>query len=265
MKTNFEGTLKMGKPISVQLYSLREAASKDFKGVLEKVAKMGYKGVEPAGLHGLKPAEFKKICDDLGLKISSSHGPWIRSLDNVAEGVDVAGIFGLDMLCTGFGQNEFKDMDSIKKTAELVNSFVAELAKHGLKLFIHNHWWEFCKVDGQIAYDHFAKLCPDVLFEIDAYWSSNFQANDPAEQLKKFAKRTPYLHIKDGPLEKDKAMMALGTGKMDIPKLLKSADPKVLRWIIVELDRCDTDMVEAIEKSYKYMISNGLAEGNKPA
>ncbi len=255
----------MAKPISVQLYSLREAAAKDFKGVLEKVAKMGYKGVEPAGLHGLKPVEFKKIVDDLGLKISSSHGPWIRSLDNVQEAVDVAGVFGLDVACTGFGQNEFKDMDSIKKTAEMVSGFQEALAKHGISLFIHNHWWEFCVVDGKIAYDHFAKLCPKVLFEIDAYWSSNFQANDPAEQLKKFAKRTPFIHIKDGPLEKDKSMLALGTGKMDIPKLLKAADPKVLRWIVVELDKCDTDMVEAIEKSYKYMISNGLAEGNKPA
>jgi len=255
----------MAKPLSVQLYSLRAEAAKDFKGVLEWVAKVGYKGVEPAGLHGLTPKEFKKIADDLGLKISSSHGPWVRGLENVAEAVETAGIYGLDCACTGFGANEFKDMDAIKKTAELVNSVSDALAKHNLKLFIHNHYWEFALVDGKLAYDHFAALCPDVLFEIDAYWSSNFQANDPAEMVKKFKKRTAFLHIKDGPLEKDKSMLALGTGKMDIPKVVAAADPKVLRWIIVELDKCDTDMKEAIAKSYSYMVGNGIAEGNKPA
>ena len=37
------------KPISVQLYSLRDEAAKDFKAVVRRVAEIGYKGVEPAG------------------------------------------------------------------------------------------------------------------------------------------------------------------------------------------------------------------------
>ena len=41
------------KPISVQLYSLREESKTDFPGVLKFVAQAGYKGVEPAGLYGL--------------------------------------------------------------------------------------------------------------------------------------------------------------------------------------------------------------------
>jgi hypothetical protein len=32
------------KPISVQLYSLREASARDFLNVLKRVAAMGYKG-----------------------------------------------------------------------------------------------------------------------------------------------------------------------------------------------------------------------------
>ena len=251
------------KPISIQLYSLREASQKDFPAVIRSIGKIGFKGVEPAGFYGLKPRELRKIVEGEGMVVSSTHGPWAKP-DNLNEVIDTAKELGIDLCAGGYRPEDFADLDAIKRTAETVNLMEDKLHAAGLTLFLHNHWWEFCVVDGAIAYDHFAKLCPDILFEIDAYWSSNFQANDPAEQLKKFAKRTPFIHIKDGPLAKDKSMLALGTGKMDIPKLLKAADPKVLRWIIVELDKCDTDMTEAIEKSYNYMISNGLAEGNKP-
>lgn len=250
------------KPISVQLYSVREEAKNDFVGVLKRIAAIGYKGVEPAGFHNLKPAEFKKIVEDLGMQISSSHGPWANP-ENLNEVIDTAKILGIDLVSSGYGQNEFKDIDSIKKTAEMVSGMEEKLSKAGLTLFLHNHWWEFCKIDRRIAYEIFAELCPKVKFEIDTYWAANFGENDPAEQVAKFAKRAVLLHIKDGPLEKDKAMVAVGKGKMNFKKVISAADPKVLRWLVVELDRCDTDMMTAIEESYKYLVENGLGYGNK--
>ena len=63
----------MLRDLAVQLYSLRKKAEKDFVGVLQKVADIGYKAVEPAGFWNLSPIEFKKIIDDLGLKMYSSH------------------------------------------------------------------------------------------------------------------------------------------------------------------------------------------------
>ena len=59
------------KPIGVQLYSLRSLAQDDFVSVLKKVADIGYKYVEPAGLWNLRPREFKKIIADLGLEMIS--------------------------------------------------------------------------------------------------------------------------------------------------------------------------------------------------
>ncbi len=43
------------KPIAIQLYTLRDEAEKDFPGVLRRVADMGYKGVELAGLYDRDP------------------------------------------------------------------------------------------------------------------------------------------------------------------------------------------------------------------
>ncbi len=251
------------KPLSVQLYSVREAAAKDFPGVLERIAKMGYKGVEPAGFHGLKPAEFRRLVEGLGMEISSSHGPWAKP-ENLAEVEETAAILGIKLVSTGFGTDAFKDLDAVRRTAEMVNPMVERLQKAGLTLFIHNHWWEFCKLeDGRLAYDTFAELCPGVAFELDTYWAANFGANDPAAQVAKFKARTPLLHIKDGPLVKDAAMVAVGQGKMDFRKVIAAADPAVLQWLVVELDKCDTDMLTAVEESYNYLVGTGLALGNR--
>ena len=240
------------KPIAVQLYSLRHESEINFLDVLQNVAEMGYDGVEPAGFYTMTPAEFRKVVEDLGMKVCSSHRPWATP-DNLTEVIDTAGILGLDKAAGGFGPDDFKDLDAIKRTADVVNGMIAPLAKAGLDLFLHNHYWEFQQIDGRLAYDHFAELCPDVKFEIDTYWASNFGANDPAEQVAKYKSRTPLLHIKDGPLEKGQAMVAVGQGKMDIPAVIKAADPDVLEWLIVELDACDTDMTTAVRDSYEYL------------
>ena len=60
------------KPIGVQLYSLREKVGYDFVSVLKRVADIGYKYVEPAGLWNVRPSEFKKVLDDLDKKLKNS-------------------------------------------------------------------------------------------------------------------------------------------------------------------------------------------------
>ena len=46
-------------------------------------------------------------------------------------------------------------------------------------------------------------------------------------------------------------MQAISAGMMHIPALLKAATRA--EWLIVELDRCATDMAEAVAKSVKYL------------
>ena len=72
----------------------------------------------------------------------------------------------------------------------------------------------------------------------------------------------PLLHVKDGPLKRDAAHVAVGDGSMDVAGVIAAADPAVLEWIIVELDACDTDMMTAVERSYRYLVRHALAAGN---
>jgi sugar phosphate isomerase/epimerase len=55
------------------MYTLREEAGKDFIGTLEKVAQVGYQGVEFAGYGDLTASQLKAHLDRLGLKASGSH------------------------------------------------------------------------------------------------------------------------------------------------------------------------------------------------
>lgn len=240
------------KPIAIQLYSLRKEAETNFRKVLHSVAEMGYQGVEPAGFHDMTPGRFREFVEDLGMRVCSTHSPWATP-DNLTEVIDTVGILGLDKAAGGFRPEDFKDMDAIKRTADTVNVMIEPLGAAGIDLFLHNHYWEFEPVNDRLAYDHLAGLCPRVKFEIDTYWAANFGANDPARQVEKFKGRTPLLHIKDGPLEKGKAMVAVGRGKMDIPAVINAADDDVLEWLIVELDACDTDMTVAVRESYEYL------------
>ena len=251
------------KPISVQLYSLREESKVDFPKVLRDLAEIGYKGVEPAGFYGMTPVVFKKMTGDLGLRISTTHSPWARSTDNIQEVIDTAGALGIDLVACGYGADNFKDLDAIKSTADTVNSVMDKLKGTGLTLFMHNHAWEFERIDGRLKYDYFFDYCPDVKLEIDTYWAANFGAENPAEMVARYKDRAVLLHIKDGSLVKGDAMLAVGSGKNNIREIIAAADPKVLRWLVVELDRCDTDMTTAVAESYKYLVSNKLAEGNK--
>jgi len=252
----------MPAPISVQLYSLRAETPNGFEEVLARLADIGYAGVEPFQLHGLSPRAFRAQVEGLGMHISSSHYPWANRSE-ISHMVEVLGELGLHRAAGGFAPDDFKDAEAVKRTADSANLIIDALAPSGLGLFLHNHWWEFGLIDGRPAYHLFAELCPRVEFEIDTYWAANFGACDPAVEVARVRDRTPLLHIKDGPLEPKKAHVAVGSGRMDIPAVVRAADPDRLEWLIVELDACDTDMFDAVAESYRYLTTNGLAEGTR--
>ena len=261
----------MIRDLGVQLYSLREYSEKDFPGVLEFVAETGYKAVEPAGLYGLAPKEFKKICDDLGLRIASSHGLGLDTVADVPRVADHLGDLGLKTAVISFRAPAFADLDAIKRTAEKANELQAALARQGIAFVEHNHFFEFDRLDGELKYDIYARLCPNVKFQLDTFWAGNFGAEDPAEMVRRFAARTVSLHLKDGTFEPDRSkwqivngkvdrtlkLRPLGTGVMDIPAVVAAA-PESVDTLIVELDYCVIEMREAIKQSYAFLTENRL-------
>lgn len=250
------------KPISLQLYSVRAEAEKDFKGVLKAVVDIGYKGVELAGLHGHDPSEIADFIKGLGMQVSSSHTS-IPTDENVQELVDLHKIFGCDRLIGGFPPEQMSTLDKCLKAVDIFNKAADLIKPYGMKFGFHNHWWEFNEFDGKYAYDIILEKTSDCFSELDVYWTA-FSGANPAEIVSKYKSRIPFLHIKDGMLQKDNMThKAVGSGAMDIPPIINAADPDVLEWVVVELDACETDMMEAVKQSYEYLTSNKLAVGNK--
>ena len=248
------------KPISVQLYALREQSMEDFDQVLKDLASIGYVGVEPFNLFGKKPEEFKKQVEDLGMQVSSSHFPWANRTDT-HEVIDTISALGLNRVAAGFGPDDVQDRESLKRTVESVNETSSALEPAGISVFLHNHWWEFEPVDGELPYHVMYRDCPNLLFEVDTYWAANFGARDPAVEVANVKDRAPLLHIKDGPNERGQSHVAVGDGVLDIHGIIEAADEAVLEWVIVELDSCDTDMFDAIRRSYAFLTENELAFG----
>ena len=248
-------------PISIQLYSVRDQAAKDFPGVLKQISDMGYVGVEFAGFHGMKPAEVKKLIDKLGLKVSSSHMA-MPSAENAKELAETAKILGFDTIITGLGPDDFSTREKTLASIEVFKKAAAALKGTGCRLGVHNHWWEFDKkFDGQYPHDLLMAAVPELVAELDTYWIATGGA-DPAKVIEKVGKRAPFLHIKDGPCNTKEAMTAIGKGKIKWDQVLKAAVPTV-EWLIVELDRCDTDMMQAVADSYQFLVKSGYARGRK--
>ena len=65
--------IKKRIPVGVQLYSVRHECAKDLPGTIQKVAKMGYKGVEFAGYYGRDSKTLRKLMDDTGLVCCGTH------------------------------------------------------------------------------------------------------------------------------------------------------------------------------------------------
>jgi sugar phosphate isomerase/epimerase len=251
----------MPAPIALQLYTLREAMADDFEGVVRKVADIGYVGVEPAGFPGTTVEAGAKLFKDLGLEVTSAHLP-LPVGESKQESVETALALGIGRMVAGRGPKEFDTMDKVKESCDLFNEAAEAAAENGMTFGIHNHYWEFFQVDGQYVYQVIKeRVKPEVFFQIDAYWVQT-AGPDPAAVLKELGPRAPLVHVKDGPCVKEEPMQALGEGVTDFKSLVEAGSENT-EWWIVELDRCATDMMEAVIKSYNYMMEEGFARGNK--
>ena len=250
----------MSPPIALQLYTLREALARDFAGTIRQVAAPGYVGVETAGFPNTTPGAAARLFKDLGLTVCSAHSPLPLS-NKKQEVLDTLGALGCPRLvCASQPPELFQSVDGIRRVCETLNEASAVARAHGLTLGYHNHWWEFLPVggDGRRAYQVMLEhLAPEVFLEVDTYWIKAAGA-DPAAVLRELGPRAPLLHIKDGPATREAPMTAVGEGVMDFAAI---AQASAAEWWIVELDRCATDMQEAVQRSYTYLTTKGLAHG----
>ena len=247
------------KPLAIQVYTLRDAMQNgNHLPILQELADIGYKGIEGHGF-GMSFVEFRKAVEDMGMTVSSYFGE-LPTPETVNQFIDNAKDLGVSDTVVGIGTREYKTVEAIKETAKKVNAVASTIRAAGLTFNLHNHYWEFEIVDGRLAIEWMLDECPEVTLELDTYWATNFAANKAADFVTKFRDKVKLMHVKDGPMVRDEPMTAAGAGKVDIAEAIHAGDPN---WLILEMDFCATDMMEAVKESYRYLVGNGLAAGNK--
>lgn len=267
--------------ITVQLYSVRDLAKKDYAGTLRAIADIGFGFVEPAGYPGTTAKEAAKLFQDLGLQAPSAHvGLPVGDRKNAI--IEEALLMGHKYLITGCPpkfQEHYTSLDGVKAMAELYCEAAANLAPHGLRVGYHNHDWDLAVVEGRRAHEVFLENTPEtVLYEADVFWVSR-AGLDPAAFIEQIGARGRVLHFKDGIVanqaafkedetESGKVMVSdaipfrpAGQGQVDLVAAAKSL--RHAEYLAVELDSFEGDMMQAVRESYRYLTTKGIARGTK--
>jgi sugar phosphate isomerase/epimerase len=155
--------------VGLQLYSVRDDMLKDPLGSLKQVAEMGYKNVEHANyinrkFYGYTASEFRRILNDLGLKMVSGHTVmsrqhWDEAKNDFSDSwkmtVEDAAALGQTWVISPWMDAEMRKtysdmlhcMDIFNKCGELCN-------KWGMKFGYHNHDFEFSeKLNNEKIFD----------------------------------------------------------------------------------------------------------------
>ena len=227
------------KSFGLQIYSLQQELYNDLPARLKEVKAMGYERLELAGygkgkIGKVDMMEFKKMAEDAGLKIVSSHVnpsvegvPFVREYTKeltpkIMEYWKATAADHAKLGCKYLIQPmmpSIENHDDAKLVCDVFNQAADVIKAEGIATGFgyHNHNMEFNRVAteeqkakmkgnpfaafmkvGDQIYDLMLRDTDPskVYFEMDVYWTVMGQ-NDPVEYLQKHADRIKVLHIKD--------------------------------------------------------------------
>ena len=263
---------KLG-PIGLQLYSVRDLMKADFNGTLQKIADIGFREVEFAGLFERTPKDVRALLDKIGLKAPASHVDWATVENKLPETLETARVLGHQFIIVPYvGEAERKQPDIWKKAADLFNKAGKESQKAGIQFAYHQHGFEFvpsAALGGKLPYDYLLENTDPALvkMELDICWTVAAE-QDPVAYFNKHPGRFPLVHVKDwlkngkeasayagalGQGTKFTGQMAnVGSGSIDWKRIFAEADKGGLKHFIVEHDNPKSPL-DDLGASYAYL------------
>lgn len=254
--------------LGLQLYTIRDAMAVDVPGSLKKVSDLGYRYVELADyvdgkFYGYAPADFKKLVNDLGMEILSSHtqveGAGV-TLDSARKMAEDHALIGAKYCIQPWIVEEMRNsIATYQKMAANWNAIGKVMKEFGLQFGYHNHNFEFATVEGKVPYFDvmLAELDKDlVIMEMDMFWTSQ-AGHNPVDIFKEYPGRFPIYHLKDGYqklppyFDVTKGNIApVGEGVVNFKEIIAAKDIAGMKYMIVEQDDSrDGDMFADIQKS----------------
>lgn len=251
--------------IAAQLYTVRDlcTSTDDLARTLSRLRAIGYEAVQVSGIpESISASEIRRLADAEGLKICATHEPGDRIRREPKAIVERLQTLGAIHTAYPYPSGvDFKDVASIKAMVSDLDAAGAVLREHGCTLSYHNHAIEFLRIGDETLMDYiFRATAPEnLLFELDTYWVQAGGCN-PVAWIRKVAGRSPLIHLKDFGFGADnKAFFAeVGSGNLDMPAIVETADASGTEWFIVEQDVCPGDPLASLEISFRYL--SGLAK-----
>jgi len=246
------------KPLGFQVWTVKDQLIKDFAGTLKMMAGLGYQTVEmcsPPGyadsgfspLISMKAKEMRKIVEDSGLVLESTHYGFGELKNNLNERMDFALESGQkQMICSSFWLPKDATMSDWMKAVDELNEIGAKTKKAGIQTGFHNHHMEFEKIDGKLIYDalmeHFDPDLVKMQFQV-AVISIGYKA---ADYFKKYPGRFISAHLADWSTAGNK-QVPIGQGVVDWKEFFAAAEKCGVKNYFVEMDP------EAFKESATYI------------
>ncbi|MDR1262233.1 MAG: sugar phosphate isomerase/epimerase [Oscillospiraceae bacterium] len=262
-----------GIKLGTGTYIVREDAARDLFAVMERLAAIGYDGIELLGFNGKKPSAIKAKADALGITVMGDHVSAVSFLadpdrtisDHLELGAETVVISWPGDIPRSPWLPEYQAMTV--KIAGLSERLLAE----GIQPLFHNHGGDFESAPAH--FDAVLDAIPGMGAEPDIGWMI-VAGVDPIFYLEKYRERTPVIHLKDVYFEnwsllgdKDHLPMTRGDksrGSFEFRPTGYGVAPNALlapyylacspRWILVDHDLAyDRDPYEDLRISLDYV------------
>jgi len=243
--------------LGAQLYTVRDF-TKTVDGVaetLEKIAEIGYDGVEIAALGPVDPARVADLIEENGLRVAGTHVAWSRFVNELDEVIGEHKTWGCAHAGIGGLPVEYYSVGGLNRFLKELSPIAKKLAVEGIDLSYHNHNHELARYGEktwlQMLYE---KAEPELLkAEIDVYWIQAGGA-DPSDWIRRCAGREPLLHLKDMAISRgrEQRFAEVGEGNLNWQAIMQAAREGGVEWYIVEQDNCyGRDPFESLAISYR--------------
>jgi sugar phosphate isomerase/epimerase len=269
--------------LGIQLYSVRNEMSKDPLGTLKLIAAMGYKNVEHANyvnrkFYGYSPTEFKKVLDDLGLKMPSGHTvmsgkSWDKTTNDFTDAwkqtVDDAATVGqMYVISPWLDDSLRKNYDDLVGFMGVFNKSGELCKKSGMKFGYHNHDFEFMSsLNGKLIYDIILdNTDPNLVIQQIDIGNMYGAGGIALDILKKYPGRFESMHVKDEIKAATKGEMAggyestiLGKGVLPVKQIVDLFKEKggTTEFIIEQESYQGKTPIECCQEDFKIMKSWG--------
>ncbi|HVG16625.1 MAG TPA: sugar phosphate isomerase/epimerase [Chitinophagaceae bacterium] len=251
-------------PFGVQAYTFRKSFPIDVAKTLDTIKMMGFTEIEGSGGR-LSPQEFKKLCDERGISIPSTGANYDQLNTNIDSVIYRAKALGASyVMCAWIPHTKGSfTIENAKKAVVDFNKAGKILKENGLTFCYHIHGYEFWPYEGGTLLDYIINNTnPEyVSFEMDVLWT-HFGGGDPVALLKKYGNRWKLLHLKDlkKGVPKDRTGgtsqendVALGTGEIDIPGILREAKKIGIKHYFIEDE--SAHVIQQVPLSIAYLKS----------